>query len=412
MAFTLWTPLRRLFTQSRELGFCCMSGTLISNPWGGLIPAWLALLASLTPAAAQPPFSPAQQPGAAARNPICVRLEAQLAAVDRGNVDPARADQIKRLDDAANRQQADLDRLTAQARRLGCEGRGLFSIFMEQPQQCGQLNNQIQQLRANLDRVLADLQRAQGGTADREGQRRTILASLGQNDCGPQYRNFANNNPSGGGNFFERLFGPATTAPNSNIPELPQVANSGSYRALCVRTCDGYYFPLSSSASSRFGEDEKTCQRLCPAAETALYTQRSQGEDVSQAVSSAGRPYAELPTAFAYRKQFNAACTCKQPGQTWADALRNMEDRTIERGDIVVDEERARLLSLPPEARPQRPTTRPATTPARATPPAPAASNPTAAPPTSLAPPADNSADTDQGQRTVRPVGPTFLPPR
>jgi hypothetical protein len=264
-----------------------MSGTLISNPWGGLIPAWLALLASLTPAAAQPPFSPAQQPGAAARNPICVRLEAQLAAVDRGNVDPARADQIKRLDDAANRQQADLDRLTAQARRLGCEGRGLFSIFMEQPQQCGQLNNQIQQLRANLDRVLADLQRAQGGTADREGQRRTILASLGQNDCGPQYRNFANNNPSGGGNFFERLFGPATTAPNSNIPELPQVANSGSYRALCVRTCDGYYFPLSSSASSRFGEDEKTCQRLCPAAETALYTQRSQGEDVSQAVSSA-----------------------------------------------------------------------------------------------------------------------------
>ena len=60
----------------------------------------------------------APPPGA---NPICPRLEAQLASIDRGGGDPARADQIRRYEDAAGRQQAELDRVTAQARRMGCD---------------------------------------------------------------------------------------------------------------------------------------------------------------------------------------------------------------------------------------------------------------------------------------------------
>jgi Protein of unknown function (DUF2865) len=378
----------------------------MSKPWRGSSFAVLALLASLMPAVAQ------QQPvapGGAARNPICVRLEGQLTALDRGNVDPARAELIKRLEDAAGKQQADLDRLTAQSRRLGCEGRGLFSIFTEQPQQCGPLTNQIQQVRANLDRSLGELERAQGSTADREGQRRAILVSLGQNDCGPQYRNFANQ--GSGGNFFERLFGPNTTANNNNpsAPDFPQV-NNGTYRTLCVRVCDGYYFPISYSTNpGKFAEDEKTCQRMCPASETALYSHRNPGEDMAQAVSSGGRNYSELPTAFAYRKQFNAACTCKPTGQTWAETLKGLDDQTVERGDIVVNEERARQLSLPPDLqKQQRPPARPAAAPKGT----PASTAAPAAAPVQLAPPADTAADVDPSRRTVRPVGPTYLPAR
>ena len=74
---------------------------------------------------------------------------------------------------------------------MGCSGGGFFALFSGQPAQCGQLNNQIQQIRANLDRLMGDLQRAQGNSADREGQRRSILVALGQNDCGPQYRQYA-----------------------------------------------------------------------------------------------------------------------------------------------------------------------------------------------------------------------------
>jgi len=382
-----------------------MIETLISNPLRRLATAALVLAACLAPAAAQQPPVPypgsPPSPGAPARNPSCIRLEAQLGALDRGTYDPARADQIKRLEDTARGQQIDLDRITAQGRRMGCEGRGFFSLFSGQPPQCGPINNQIQQARANLDRVLGDLERLQGNSADREGQRRSILAALGQSDCGPQYRAFANR--TGGGGFFDGLFGNGTIISN---PEVP--AGSGNtYRTLCVRTCDGYYFPISySTVPGKFAEDEKICQRLCPAAETVLYSHRNPGEDVTQAVSAGGRSYSELPTAFAYRKQLNPSCSCKLSGQTWADALKQLDDRTVERGDIVVNEERARLLSQPVDAqgRPLRPAARPNE-------PAPKAASP--APASNDAATAEEKPDNSEpGKRQVRTIGPIFLPAR
>src|SRR5258708_37881030 len=66
-------------------------------------------------------------------NPACQRLEAQLASIDRGNADPARADQIRRAEDMVNRQQFEVDRLGAQSRRIGCESSSFFSIFRNPP---------------------------------------------------------------------------------------------------------------------------------------------------------------------------------------------------------------------------------------------------------------------------------------
>ncbi|HEY4407180.1 MAG TPA: DUF2865 domain-containing protein [Xanthobacteraceae bacterium] len=357
-----------------------------------------AALAGVVTSAVAQGYPPSQS-----RNPVCPQLEGQLSAFDRGITDSSQSDQAKRLDDAARKQQSDLDRLTAQARRSGCEGNGFFSLFSSQPAQCAPLNAQIQQVRGNLDRTLNDLQRAQSNTgADREGQRRQIIGALAQNDCGPQYRQQA----SQGGGFFDRLFGPGTIL--SPEPVAPAAA-SGTYKTLCVRTCDGFYFPVSYSAlPNRFAEDAQTCQRLCPAAEVELYSHRASGEDVNQAVSASGRLYTQMANAFAYRKQFNPSCSCKAAGQTWAEALKQLDDQTVERGDIVVTEEKAKQLSQPqvdaqgkpikpaPGAKPGTPQPQPvAATPASANVPAPAA---------------DTTADTDPSKRRVRAVGPTFLP--
>ena len=70
--------------------------------------------------------NPAPPQGAAA-SPMCVRLEAQLASVDRGGGDPAKDEQIRRYQDAATKQQAELDRVTSQAKRMGCDSSGFFS---------------------------------------------------------------------------------------------------------------------------------------------------------------------------------------------------------------------------------------------------------------------------------------------
>jgi hypothetical protein len=376
----------------RRVRLCSMDETVMRTLLRRAIPAVLALAACAGVAEAQAPLPPAaSQP----RNPVCVRLEGQLQMLDRGaQVDPQRAEQIKRYEDAAQRQQAELDRLTAQGRKMGCEGRGFFSLFGGQPQQCGPLNNQVQQMRANLDRVLADLQRLHGNSADREGERRAILASLGQNDCGPQYKQYANR--PGSGNFLENLFGGGTiTTPGAPPPGV----GGDTYRTVCVRTCDGYYFPISySTTPASFPQDEQTCQRMCPAAEVALYSHRNPGEDMSQAISTGGRSYSELPNAFLFRKAFNPSCSCRPPGQTWQQTLKHLEDSTIEQGDIVVTEEQAKALSQPADpkgkAAPKGKGAQPkgAAAPAEA----PAASQPK-----------PKNAD---GKPSVRTVGPPFLP--
>ncbi len=386
-----------------------MAPPLMSRPARKPGLAALVALAALvtspaTPTMAQQPYPAypgSQPPGSQPRNPVCPQLEGQLSAFDRGITDATQSDQAKRLDDAARKQQSDLDRLTAQARRSGCEGNGFFSLFVSQPAQCGALNAQIQQTRANLDRTMSDLQRAQSNTgADREGQRRAIIGALAQNDCGPQYRQLAN---QGGGGIFDRLFGPGTIL---NPDQTPGPA-SGTYQTLCVRTCDGFYFPISySTLPNRFADDAQTCQRLCPASEAVLYSHRT-GEDVNQAVSASGRLYTELPSAFAYRKQFNPSCSCKAAGQTWADALKQLDDQTVERGDIVVTEERAKQLSQPQvdaQGKPVKPApaARPGTAPAQPAAPTPASAN--------AATTTDSTGDTDTGKRHVRMVGPTFLP--
>ena len=95
---------------------------------------------------------------------MCPRLEAQLAAIDRGGGgDPARDEQIRRYQDAASRQQAELDRVTLQAKRMGCDSSGFFSLFNGQSAQCGPVNNQIQQMRGNLDQITTSLERLRGG---------------------------------------------------------------------------------------------------------------------------------------------------------------------------------------------------------------------------------------------------------
>lgn len=323
-------------------------------------------------------------PGAPAsptyQSQVCTRLESQLAAVDRGTADPAQAEQIRRYEEAASRQQGELDRMVAQARRAGCDS-GFFLFRSESPQ-CVDLNGQIQRMRGNLDRMTMDLQRLRGGSLDRGEQRRGILIALGENNCGPQYRQAARS-----GGFFDQLFGNTTSTPAD--PNMPM---GSGFRTVCVRTCDGFYFPISYSTSQEhFREDEKTCQRMCPAAEVVLFSHRNPGEDMNQASSLGGQPYTALPNAFRYRTEFNAQCVCKRPGQSWSEALG--PDTTVQSGDIVVTDERAKALSAPLATRP----------PAKG---APAAA---AAPPANDPPAAET--DTPSAKRPVRAVGPVFVAP-
>jgi hypothetical protein len=369
--------------------------------------AGLLVAAMLIPAAAGaqglssgPLSAPPRQPvvnappsAAASSNPICVRLESQLAALNQGAGDPARADQIRRTEDAIAKQQGDLDRTVAQAHKAGCAGQGFFALFSAFSPQCGPITSQIQQMRGSLDRMISDLEQLKNGNTGQEGQRRALIGQLAQNNCGAQYTAAANSwgGPQG---FFDALFGGGTI-----ISPGGDGAPSGTYHTVCVRACDGFYFPISySTVPSRFADDARACQRQCPAAEAELYSFRNPGENMEQAVSVTGQPYTSLANAFRYRKEIIAGCSCRRPGQSWAEALKNADDpTTLESGDIVVTDQNAKALSQPKQ--PGKPTS--ATAPTQ--------------PGTVVAPPATPasptaSAGTDASKRSVRTVGPPFLP--
>jgi hypothetical protein len=338
-------------------------------------------------------------------NPMCPRLEAQLAGLDHsGSGDPARDDQIRRYQDAAAKQQGELDRATSQAKRMGCDSSGFFSLFSGQSAQCGPINNQIQDMRANLDQITGSLERLRGGLGggDRDNQRRSVLLALAQNNCGPQYANVA----PAPGNFLSNLFGNNNPGP----PPIPPPGGdlgpqSGTFRTVCVRSCDGFYFPISfATVPARFPDDEKSCKALCPAADANLFTYRNPGEDINAAVSINGQPYASSPNAFRYRTEFNPSCSCKAPGQTWSDALKSIDDKAAaaQQGDIIVTEESAKKMSRP-QPKPTPAAAKKGSVPVVAATPAPPP-DPTSGTAPSPEPASDN--------KQIRSVGPAFIPAR
>ena len=278
----------------------------------------------------------------------CERLRQAIA-------DASRSGQSAQFEAAAERQRAEIDRTVAYAKSIGCENRQFLFFGAAPPAQCGQINAQISRMRANLD----DLQARAGG------------GSGGRGEMIARYNAACGAGQSKGGGLLDALFGQpksntdtVTTEPLS--PELgqeTQVGNLGEARAgsqaVCVRACDGSFFPVSYAANgSRLESLDDLCRAQCPNADVSLYTYPSGGE-IEQAVSVTGARYMDLPTALKYRQSYDSSCSCRRKGQSWADALANAEVKLGQQGhgDIIVTPEKAIELSRPkadvkPEVKP------------------------------------------------------------
>lgn len=104
-------------------------------------------------------------------------------------------------------------------------------------------------------------------------------------------------------------------------PLVPKVKRrTYRYRTVCVRVCDGYYFPISF-ATSRSGlqRDSDICRQRCGAM-GALYFTPSPHGDIDKAVDLDGRRYADLNDAYRYRKTYVKGCSCR--AQPWSRSER------------------------------------------------------------------------------------------
>jgi len=103
-----------------------------------------------------------------------------------------------------------------------------------------------------------------------------------------------------------------TVIPKPKKQERQFRAGGGTYRTLCVRTCDGYYFPISDKVTrAKFNTDRIACLQRCTGGEARLFVHRNPGQKISSAVDLQGNRYVELDNAFRYRKELVEGCVCK-----------------------------------------------------------------------------------------------------
>ena len=245
---------------------------------------------------------------ALAQGNICLELESRLMRVEQASSTGSPAD-ARQYDNALAQQRNEIDRAMAEARRAGCVGG--FLVFQRRAEpKCPQLMATIDQMKSNLTRLMRARAQSGGDPFALGRERSEILRSLALNGCrGDSAANGGNLMPGSGG-LFGSLFG-APLSPFPNEFGYGSGYGGGTYRTLCVRSCDGFYFPISfSTLPGKFAADAATCQQMCPGAEATLYIHRNPGEEVDTMVSLDGRPYTALPTAFRFRREYDKACTC------------------------------------------------------------------------------------------------------
>ncbi|MEM8743752.1 MAG: DUF2865 domain-containing protein [Pseudomonadota bacterium] len=193
----------------------------------------------------------------------------------------------------------------ARAERQGCyRSNFIFGRSLVRTPKCVRLHRQVEEARRQLENLHAQRQAQRGG---RNRQQAEVASALARAGCAPRGQRQARR---GGGGLL-RWFEEWDTSPRRDL-QTSRIEQYATYRTLCVRSCDGYYFPVSfSTLPSNFSRDAAQCQSQC-AAPADLYVYRNPGEEAEQMVSTDGaRAYNELPNAWRYRKEYVKGCSCK-----------------------------------------------------------------------------------------------------
>jgi Protein of unknown function (DUF2865) len=246
---------------------------------------------------------------------VCTDLQTRLDALDRTNA--SNSSTYNTYDAQVTQQRAAVDQATNSARAAGCYG----GFFAPKPSpKCPQMLSSLNAMQTNLAKLTAARDQYRSDPYTLTSQRNDVVRLLQLNRCG----NYANAAPPSNGGFFASLFGGGglfTPFGNGYYSGNPY-AYGATYRTLCVRSCDGYYFPISyATTPDRFATDAQTCTAMCPGAEASLYVYHNPGEEVDAMVSLTGTPYTALPNAFKYRTSYDPSCSCGSSAPSLMDQL-------------------------------------------------------------------------------------------
>jgi hypothetical protein len=238
----------------------------------------------------------------------CLQLQQELASARGGG--GANREELGRIE----QQIAQADRVF-QGTRASMEDTGCFESFfifgrgLVRSPKCLKMNDRVEESRRQLTQLQQQRQALMGGGGNKRRQAE-LQAAMARSGCGgvrapqPARR---------GGGLFD-FFGGGQQH-EEELPQTPiyrSIDPNGRYRSVCVRLCDGFFYPVSyATYGARLGQDATQCQSTC-AAPAELYVYRNPGQDIEQAVSLNGSAYMDLPVALRFRKEYVKGCSCKQ----------------------------------------------------------------------------------------------------
>ena len=270
-----------------------------------------ALLAALLLALILVPVNAQAQRTQRDRARYCADLESQLAMLQRSQTSRSSRN-FEKFDQAVHKQQSQIDNAMRRAKRDGCLGRGGF-LFRRTPKAtCPALMKHIKKMQRNLTALEKKRSRYTPAQANTGQQKAAIVQKLAQARCGEQYEGYERIRPTRRQGLFGSLFGNRNGfVRDYSDMDLPSV---GTYRTVCVRLCDGYFFPISfSTTRGNFARDEGVCQASCPGTQAQLFVYQNPGQSPEDMESVGGQPYRGLETAFLYRREYVKGCSCQAP---------------------------------------------------------------------------------------------------
>lgn len=291
-----------------------------------------------------------------AQSRVCRQLEQKLSQVSTGNFGaPSR--RYQQYENAIQEQRAQMSITQRVARRNGC------NRSQASGGRCARLNSSLRQMKANLDKLQRTRNRLRPARGNAGAERRNILRTMQRRGCmdrrtEPREANVRRERPKRR-TLMEQIFGRRSSFREfgGRIQDDPEEFsdqgrfNRGTFRTMCVRSCDGYYFPISfSTTQDKFEEDAETCQNMCPGSEVQLFFHGMPNQSPEQMISyRTDIAYAEEPYAFAYRKKINPECSCNfsQVKSTDIPGLDTSELEGLEDLGVPEDESKSERIGLP-----------------------------------------------------------------
>ena len=254
-------------------------------------------------------------PAAAQTNAICEDLRGRLADLPQtfGNS----SSEMRQYAGALAEQNLELRKVRSDLRRYGCTSGSMVVVGGDNAGFCSELEHAEAKMVDNIG--FLQERRNELRQSGPDAAREELMAALEDNDCnsdsfsGPAEGNAYAPAPS----IEEQAMRSDTFIPLGGGERygLPRAEMLSPVSTICVRTCDGGFFPISNNATSvDFDRDAATCAKMCPGVETELFYRDVSSTETSNMISTAtGTPYGAMKNAFAYKTRApgeKSACSC------------------------------------------------------------------------------------------------------